>query len=158
MNPEQCGAPTRQGTPCRWPYRDCDHEPHREWRRARGLPVSQPGERRPRAVPPPEILRARDLRGLAWWLAEASLTGGIEARDAAVVTSLLRVLASLGPTPMDEEEALREIELRALIAQGIPPRTPEEWARAEALFDDEALAEIRRWPPEGEPPASPRSA
>ena len=28
---------------------------------------------------------------------------------------------------------------------GVPPRTPEEWGHAAELFDDEALAEFRRW-------------
>src|SRR5690606_37381027 len=75
------------------------------------------------------------------------VSGAMDVRAATVVASLLRVLATLGPAEMDEEEALREVELRGLIMQGVPPRTPEEWELAESIFDDDALREIRSWPP-----------
>lgn len=96
---------------------------------------------------PGAIFEARDLHGLAWLVARGVLEGSVDVRAAGVVASLLRVLAALGPPEMDEQEALRETVLRGLIMQGIPPRTPEEWALAEAIFDDQALREIRRWPP-----------
>jgi len=158
MSMQNCGAPTQQGGACRWPYRECQFAHHRAWRIAAGLPVPKelprpdnplPGHGRetPGATPPPELLRDRDLHGLAWWLAEAALRGSVESREAAVVASLIRVLAALGPPGLEEDELLLEVELRALIAHGIPPRTEGEWARAAALFDDAALAEIRRWPP-----------
>lgn len=96
----------------------------------------------------PEAVRLRDVRGFAWWLAEELLQGiGAPWNNATPVTSVLRVLAAMGPEPMAEDEALAEVELRGLVMHGIPPRTPEEWARAEALFSPEALREIRRWEP-----------
>lgn len=64
----------------------------------------------------------------------------------------MRVLATLGPEPLAEEESLREIELRGLLMNGIPPRTPDEWELAAKVFDDEALSEFRRWPVTGGEP------
>jgi hypothetical protein len=156
----KCGAPTRGGTACRWDYRECRFEHHRRWRREQGLPVptthpdasGRPAQddAHERWSPPQELLHERDLRGLAWWLAEAALSGRVQPREAAVLGTLIRVLAALGPSDSDEEEALREIELRGLIAQGIAPRTDAEWALAAALFDDDALAELRHWPRDAE--------
>ena len=57
----------------------------------------------------------------------------------------MRILASLGPEPMAEAEALKQVELRGRIMHGQPPRNPQEWERAAAVFDDEALAEFHRW-------------
>jgi hypothetical protein len=99
-------------------------------------------------LPPPAIPEAvanRDLRGLAWWAAGALLSGALQGRDAAVVSNLIRTLQSLGPEPESEDDVLAEIELRGLLMNGFPPRTEEEWALAQRIFDAEALAEFHRW-------------
>jgi hypothetical protein len=57
----------------------------------------------------------------------------------------MRVLAALGPGGADTEEALREVQLRGRLMHGRPPKDAAEWALAERLFTDDALAEFRRW-------------
>ena len=86
-----------------------------------------------------------DLRALGWSLLDRLANGELDPRRAGVMASLMRVVAALGPEPEDEQELLREAQLRGLVMHGIPPRTPEEWQLAERVFDDEALREFHRW-------------
>ncbi len=138
-----CGAPTLAGGACRWPRDRCTFHGARQ-RRSR--PPSPP--------PPPEgatgdipaAIERRDVRELAWWLMEALIGGWDHSPgNASSLTAVLRVLASMGPEPRAEEDALAEAELRGLIMHGVPPRTPTEWERAAAVFSPEALREIARW-------------
>ena len=88
--------------------------------------------------------RDRDIRAIGWWLLDGLMSGEVEPRTASVVASVLRVMASLGPEPMDEREALAEVELRGLLMHGIPPATEEQWARARRTFGTEFLETLER--------------
>jgi len=97
-------------------------------------------------VDPPGALEARDLRELGWWTIEHTIRGDLTPNRGTVISTIMRVLAAMGPEPLAEEEMLREVELRGVLMNGIPPRTAEEWELAGRIFDDDALAEFRRWP------------
>ncbi|MXY36703.1 MAG: hypothetical protein F4061_01185 [Acidobacteria bacterium] len=90
-------------------------------------------------------IRERDLRTLGWWLIEETLAGRVTPPEASAVNRMMHTLLQLGPTPEADELALQEVALRGLLMHGVPPRTEEEWRRAAEIFDDEALAEFRRW-------------
>lgn len=128
---ERCGVrePGRAG-PCRYPAMACPKEGHQALRRtaARDAAIAE-----------------RDLRALGWWLIDGVLAAGLEPQRASVTVRIMSLLERLGPGTHDGDDALREVVLRGLVMAGIPPRTPDEWAIAERVFDDEALAEIRRW-------------
>lgn len=143
----QCGATTQAGTPCRYPRAICPHHgPDRPSRRGEGR--REGGAKRVQnAAPPPGLIAARDIHELLWWAMEQLLSGGLDPRTAATVTTFARLLLQAGPAGADAEEALREVVLRGRLMYGIPPATDEEWELARRIFDDDALAEIRRWPP-----------
>jgi len=64
------------------------------------------------------------------------------------VARFVRTLAQLhamGPAPMAEHYALKQVELRGRIMHGQPPRNEDEWELARAIFDDDAIAEFERW-------------
>ncbi|MCC6382600.1 MAG: hypothetical protein IT304_08815 [Dehalococcoidia bacterium] len=137
MQREQCGAPTRKGPPCRFARGECPHH-----RRVGPAPAAA-GEGL--AVPP--AVGLRDLRGTGWWVIAQTISGELAPPRASVVVSTIRTLAALGPGDLDEEEALREVELRARLMHGLAPRTPAEWERAGSLFATETLSELHRWTP-----------
>ena len=137
LDHDRCGAPTRGGSPCRFPAGQCPHEAHARAREA------QPNRERPASPVGP--IRERDLRGLGWWLIEETLAGRVTPPEASAVNRMMHTLLQLGPTPEADERALQEVALRGLLMHGVPPRTEEEWRRATEIFDDEALAEFRRW-------------
>lgn len=141
MPDKYCGAPTRKGTPCRFLAHECQH--HQGWRTPapRAAPASSPGEAS--ALPP--AFEARDLRQLGWWLVDRMLGHELPAANASVIVAVMRILASLGPEPLAEDDALKQVELRGRIMHGQPPRSPEEWQLATEVFDDDALAEFHRW-------------
>ena len=142
MPETRCGAPTRAGSACRFPADQCPHEAHARARE------ELPGPERP--LSPAGVIRGRDLRALGWWLIEEALAGRITPPTVSAVNRMMHTLLQLGPAPEAEELALQEVALRGLLMHGVPPRTPEEWTRAAEIFDDEALAEFRRWgAPEG---------
>lgn len=141
MERDQCGAPTRRGLPCRFARGQCPH--HAPVGSAAAAPVDE-------GLGPPAAVDGRDLRGTGWWLVARTISGELAPPRASVVGSLLRTLAALGPGEPDEEEALREVELRARLMHGLPPRTESEWERADALFATETLSELRRWTPPGQ--------
>ena len=85
-----------------------------------------------------------DLRAVGWWVLDGLVSGEVDPRRAGVIATWMRVMASMGPEPMDQEEALAEVELRGLIMHGIPPRNEEEWERARRIFSPESLAEFSR--------------
>jgi hypothetical protein len=137
-----CGARTRTGDPCQFEAAKCPHEAHA----ARRAEARNAGEAEPRApIDLPGALDDRNLRGMGWWLVRAVLDGQVETARATVVSATLRLLASLGPEPLEEEEALRQVELRGRLMHGRPPRDAEEWALAERTFSAQALEEFRRW-------------
>ncbi len=135
MSHDQCGAPTRGGSACRFPADRCPHEAHGRAREARPR-----HERSPAGA-----IRERDLRGLGWWLIEETLAGRVTPPEASAVNRMMHTLLQLGPTPEADERALQEVALRGLLMHGVPPRSEDEWSRAAEIFDDEALAEFRRW-------------
>ncbi len=139
MSPDhdRCGAPTRGGAPCRFPAGQCPHEAHARAREARPA--------RTQSSSPVGAIRERDLRGLGWWLIEETLAGRVTPPEASAVNRMMHTLLQLGPAPEAEDRALQEVALRGLLMHGVPPRTEDEWRRAAEIFDDEALAEFRRW-------------
>jgi len=142
MADNHCGAPTKKGPPCRFLARECKH--HQGWRediRARAGDVEVP----PAQGSLPPVVAGHNLRDLAWWLVDRMVGADLPAPNASVIVAVMRILASLGPEPLAEAEALKQVELRGRIMHGQPPRTPEEWELAAAVFDDEALAEFHRW-------------
>lgn len=139
----------KKGGPCPWPLERCPVEAHSKWRAGHREGDSAPDPGPVHAASPaaaaPEGLRERDLRVLAWWLIAGVLSETVDTRQASVVAGLIRTLVALGPAGASEEEALREVELRGRLMHGLPPRDEDEWARAEAAFTPDALAEFRRW-------------
>lgn len=99
----------------------------------------------------PAAVVERDLRETGWWVIER-LTSNAEFKspEGSVVASVLRVLAGLGPSPLSEEEALAEVELRGRLAHGLAPASPEQWERAIRVFEADAVEEYRRWEAEDE--------
>jgi len=100
----------------------------------------------------PQRSKAGDLRELGWWTIEHTIRGDLAPNRGSVISTIMRTLVGMGPAPLDEDEILREVELRGILMNGIPPRTDDEWELAAKIFDDEALSEFRRWPariPEG---------
>jgi hypothetical protein len=89
-----------------------------------------------------DAIEARDLYEVAWDLLAESVNG--EPRNASLISTLIRVLASLGSPPLDDERALAEAALRGLVMNGLAPRNPKEWALAEETFDDDTLADLRQ--------------
>jgi hypothetical protein len=87
-------------------------------------------------------IAVRDLHGVAWAMLARAAAG--EEPNASMVTGLIRVLASLGPAPADEESVLKETALRGLLMSGLTPRDDDEWALAEAVFDEKTVADLRR--------------
>ena len=134
----RCGAPTRGGSPCRFPIDRCPHGGHAA---ARGEGAETPAP----SPSPADAVRERDLRTLVWWLIEETLAGRITPPEASAVNRMMHTLLELGPGPEADEQALQEVALRGLLMHGVPPRTAEEWKRAAEVFDDAALAEFRRW-------------
>jgi hypothetical protein len=140
MDGERCGYPTKAGHPCGWPAAECRVPWHRQRPAVPGTgPAPSP------ATPQPAGVEEHDLRALAWWVIAETLGNRIDPPKASVVNAIMRTLSSLGPEPAGEERALEDVVLRGLLMHGIPPRDEEEWVRAAELFDDEALAEFRRW-------------
>lgn len=144
----KCGAPTQQGTACRWDSEKCRH--HQGWRDG---PRADAGERTSDTTtasaelrPAPDAIEKRDIHGLAWWALRGLTTTELDARTGSVIASLLRVVLAAGEAGLtDDEEARREVELRGLLMHGIPPRNDEEWERLEQSFSPEAVEEVRRW-------------
>ena len=146
MPETRCGAPTRGGSPCRFPADRCPHDSH-----ARAREQRPQGARGEPAASPAGAIRERDLRSLGWWLIEETLAGRVTPPEASAVNRMMHTLLQLGPAPEADERALQEVALRGLLMHGVPPRTPEEWRRAAEIFDEEALAEFRRWADEADP-------
>lgn len=69
----------------------------------------------------------------------------LAASRAGVLATVMRVLAGLGPEPLAQEQALRDVELMGLVMHGLPPRNAAEWQRARELFHEDALTEFQRW-------------
>ena len=145
MSTEKCRVTTLAGRPCGWDVARCPVPAHRQQREEFAAQGPTDAGPEPAPVAPPAEVEARDLVGLGWWLVERVISGATNTAEASVLASVMRVLAALGPGEMDRDAALREAQLRGLVMHGIPPRTAEEWELAESLFDDDALAELRRW-------------
>ena len=139
---ELCGAPTKEGRPCRWSRKPCPAHGERQGQRQRQ--PSRPDESGRPPLRVPVAVRDEDPRALGWWIVARLIEGELEPQRATALTSLVRAIATLGPSPVSEREALAEIELRGLLMHGLPPRTADEWERAERILSAEALAEIVR--------------
>jgi hypothetical protein len=164
---EKCGAKKKDGTGyCKYGRARCPHHNNEERAVAErerlagaaskgtGPPGPEPDEARTAATLAlpgygPELrdtaLEERSARRLAWWVASEMARGALETQRGTVLSNVLRLLHSMGPEPMDEEDALAEVEMRGRLMHGQPPRDPEEWARAERTFEPEAIGEFRRW-------------
>lgn len=146
---ERCLAPTQAGGKCSWLAEKCPH--HQPRTQALPRPPRRPPPAGQRSeteastdTPQPlaAAIAARDMRETAWewvrWLSAKS-DGGSQA------AAMLRLVAGMPPEGAATDDALREIELRALVSHGVPPRSPGEWALAERLFSAAGLAEMQRW-------------
>ncbi len=125
-----CGAPNKTGGDCRFPEISCPH--HQGWQKQPTLEGAISG---------------RDLHMLAWWMIQDVASETLEPKRASVINQAARLLILLGKEGEDEEEMLARIVLRGRLMQGLPPATPEQWELTEAMYTDDALEEIRRWPP-----------
>ena len=170
-----CRAPTWNGKPCTWPWDRCPVAAHRTWRSANGLPPSTPSikarkeqpnaaaaprpirspskpalpasddpQTAPKLEPPPAVEK-RDMHALGWWALARMIEGQLTPAAVGAIAGVFRTLNAIAPDGDTEEENLANIALHGLLMHGIPPRNDAEWARAEAQFDDDALAEMRRW-------------
>jgi hypothetical protein len=159
---EKCGATTKAGGRCNYRRARCPH--HQKGRAAANqlrpsIPTtelevaagddSSLAAGRAQVGYGPELrdraLEERDARRLAWWVAGEMARGTLETQRGTVLSSVLRLLHTMGPEPADQEDALAEVEMRGMLMHGLPPRDPEEWARAERTFNDEAMGEFHRW-------------
>lgn len=93
-----------------------------------------------------QAITGRDLRSLGWWLISQILAEDLTPQHASVAARIMGLLERLGPGLESGDESLRELALRGMVMAGVPPRTPDEWELAARIFDDAALAELRRWP------------
>lgn len=144
---EVCGAPTKSGGKCSFEAARCPHPWHRRMREAEPRRQEQPAG----MGDLPAAVVARDLRETGWWVIERLTTAAeFESKEGAVVATVLRVLAGLGPSPLAEEEALAEVELRGRLAHGLPPASAAEWERVMQAFEPGAVDEFRRWEAEDE--------
>lgn len=160
-----CGklAPST-GRPCRWRVSESACKNHdtprgggltaremREREQAPGpvAPTSAPAvieKATPLAGGPPEAVVKRDVGEVCWLIVERALDDpGGDGRGAAVAVSALRILVGLPPAGQGAEAARKEAFLRGKIMHGIAPQYPEEWALAEAIFEEKAIEEFRRW-------------
>ena len=98
-----------------------------------------------RAIKPSLVLWGLGLQILLAVLVLKTPFGAVFQALGGAINRMMHTLLQLGPTPEADELALQEVALRGLLMHGVPPRTAEEWRRAGEVFDDEALAEFRRW-------------
>ncbi len=139
------------GGKCTWPSDKCPVDFHKRHRGAGHVSAfrqqAEPQvdeDNAPESLEPPPALEQHDVRQLSWWLVEQVIRGKLEERRAGVVATMVRILVSLGPEPLAPGAALEAIRLRASLMHGIPPKE-DEWPAIEAMFDDQAVEEIRRW-------------
>jgi hypothetical protein len=145
-----CGVPRDNNQPCQKPAGKCPvHRSPGETAPNATAPLQLAGPRTASTPPPrrglPDSYAARDPRMFAWWAIGAVLESRLDSKDGAVVANLLRIIQALGPEPQSQAERLQEAQLRGRIMHGLPPQSPEEWEFAATLYNDEALAEFRRW-------------
>jgi len=134
------------GGSCQWPVAKCRHQSHARWRAANGRAAASGNDDLPPSRPEsPRAVTGKDLHGLCWWLVEQVLGGDLETSRASVVATLVRVLLALGREPVDQDEMLRRAEIHGLLMHGVPPRTPDEWERAERILSPETLEMVKGW-------------
>ena len=136
---DYCGAKIATGGACRHPRGKCSQHPQ---------PVVPAGAGLPSEVGPPPA-RSRDVRDVAWRAVEAVMDDPA-ARSMGGLASMLRLIHSTDDGDADAERALREVELRGRLMNGLPPRDAAQWALARDSFSEEALAEFARWEALGE--------
>lgn len=129
-----CNLPLRNAEPCRYPGGRCPLHPRPELHTERASLEPEPAK----APRPTSHELMRDAL-------DRLRSGQLSALAAARYMRGILAFRNLGPEPYDEEEALREVELRGCLMHGQPPRNPEEWAFARERFDDDAIAEFERW-------------
>lgn len=136
-----CGQPTRSGKPCRWHNPPCPHHGARNVRTPEAAADIAPVATSSGSAVDAAIA-ARDLHEVAWTL--LARESASDDPNKSLLSTLIRVLASLGPAPLDDEQALAEASLRGVLMNGLAPRNPEEWALAESIFDAPTLADLRQ--------------
>lgn len=63
-----------------------------------------------------------------------------------VLIAVLRLLESLGPGGMEQDERLREVVHVARLSLGIQPADDAEWEWVLARYEQDAIDEFHRWP------------
>lgn len=137
-----CGKPTVDGHPCRWHTPPCPHHPGDSPAVVRVARSTASPKRTPPAPDIRDAIESHNLHAVAWGLLGREVVS--EQPNASLVSTLIRVLASLGPAPLDDERALAEAALRGVLMNGLAPRNADEWALAEEIFDEPTLADLRQ--------------
>lgn len=132
-----CGKPSLSGEPCGWKSGPCPH--HGTPRASRPRPGSAPAPRRAPEAPP------RELHAFSWWVIDGVLDKTIEPPQGQALAAVGRLLASLGPEPVDADAALAVAVLRGRVMHGLVPEDDEGWAFASAVFLPDAIDEMRSW-------------
>lgn len=84
-----------------------------------------------------------DILETGWWLIDQLIDGRLTAAEVSSAGGILRIIAGYdGP---EDAATLAEVELRGRLMHGLPPRDEAEWEFAASLFNDDAMAEFRRW-------------
>jgi len=136
-----CLLPAPSGRPCGYPADCCPFHPP--------VPRPEPVIEAPeleepahRSLLPPE---EPDMRYVARDAVERVLDGRASPIQVARLLRTLAQLHAMGPAPMAQHYALKQVELRGRIMHGQPPRNEQEWELARFIFDDDAIAEFERW-------------
>ena len=141
-NLAECLLAAPSGRPCRYPADCCPfHSTAPEPSPVSDAPGA-PEEPAHRSLLPPE---EPDMRHVAREAIDRVLEDGASPLQVARLVRTLAQLHAMGPAPLAQYYALKQVELRGRIMHGQPPRNDEEWELARAVFDDEAIAEFERW-------------
>ena len=127
-----CNSPTATGHTCGYPPNACPLH-IRVW------PAPDAGEA------PSDEFDPDDLAALSRTVIAKLTRGAITPLEAIRWLRALRSFHDLPVSQEDQEEVLKEIELRGVVMNGFPPRNEEEWALAREVLDDDAIAEFERW-------------
>ena len=88
----------------------------------------------------------RELHAFSWWVIDGVLDKTIEPPQGQALAAVGRLLASLGPEPVDADVALASAVLRGRVMHGLVPEDDEAWAFAASVFLPAAIDEMRGWP------------
>ena len=130
-----CNSSTDTGHACGYPPNACpSHTPI-----SSDILVTSPGE------PPAGKFDRNSLASIAESVITSLHAGALKPLDAIRWLRALHTFYQLPVSEISDEDAWKEVELRGRIMHGQAPRDAEEWARAERVFDDEALAMFHQW-------------